>query len=448
MAGHWCPYCRINKETRQAANHTKAELWSLAKLQDHLDHLEALPKRPTAQEKQGVVCQPLLSRVPLRNLVPPVLHMELGLINLIIDYTERWVHVLFDPAPSVEVEAARLTRLDCLRRREQAEEAVEAFHADCRLLSLLSQIEDLQEALNEGEEEELLQLQAEELELQGAVDEAERALASAKARETKLSKTFGRLTWPTVLRIEEEIYLAWSIRRPSYHGGDFVGPACRLIMRLAETLLGAIADLLLSIPATDRSSGVSDDDIHHFTAAITRLLQYGDAIFAIARKGEREVAQADRIACAKYIPRFCRVWRLLRLPATIKFHILEDHLLDNLGNVERLEDSTEQQHQISHSFEMRNRIADYKKKVQVASRLEAIRNNPAVQQEKARVLQATRRVKRKDACDERIEIETKRRRGARLQLLEMDEVNFVPRVDSILLEQLQAYADQRDEDNA
>jgi hypothetical protein len=450
MAGHWCPYCKINKETRQAANHTKAELWSIPKLQDHLEYLESdlLPRTPTAQDILGVKCRPLLTNVPLRNLVPPVLHMELGLVNYIIDYMERWIHVLFDPAPSADLEGARLARLDALREKESAKDALEAFYADCQLYSLVSRQEDLGEVLNAEEEEELMDLREEEMAWEDALAEADKSLAKAKATENKLAKSCGRLTRPIILRIEEEVYHAWSIRRPTYHGGDFIGTSCRLIMRLAETIIGSIGELLLAVPEEDRSSDVSDEDIQQFTAAIIRLLQYGDAIFAIARKGEREVVQADRNACTKYIALFCRLWRLIGLPSTIKLHIMEDHLLDGLGNGERLEDATEQQHQIGHSFEVRSRIAQYEKKASVASRQEAVRNNPQVKGEIERVLTETSRLKRKQVHRERVDEETKRRREGRLRLLDDDteEIDSFPKVDNILLETLQAYAATREED--
>jgi hypothetical protein len=206
-------------------------------------------------------------------------------------------------------------------------------------------------------------------------------------------------------------------------------------------------ELLLEIPIEDRSSDVSDEDIHQFAAATTRLLQYGDAIFSIARKGAREITQDDRIACSKYVPLFCRLWRLIGLPSTIKLHILEDHLQDNLGNGERLEDATEQQHQIGHSFEVRSRISDFKKKSGVAARHEAVRNNPHVKGEIDRVLKDTSRVKRKQMNQAKINEETKRRRARRLHLLDADvkEIDSFPNRTTILLDTLKAYAAIREE---
>jgi hypothetical protein len=447
MSGYWCPYCKINKKRRSTATHAKAELWSINSLQEHLQYVEnGIGRRKTAQEIMGVVSAPLLP-IPLANLIPPVLHMELGLINNIVDFAETWIHALFDPSPSVEMEAARLGRLDCLRKQESTKDALDAFYTGCRLISLTSRLEDLGETLNADEEEELLQLQDEEVELENAFKKANTAWASAKAHETKLAKAFGRLTRPTILRIEEEVYLAWNIRRPSYHGGDFIGTTCRAIMAIAEAVVGGIGDLLLDVPDVDRVTGVTDDAIRQFTAAICQLLQYADAIFAIARKGEQEITQVDRENCAQYIPLFCRLWRVVGLPTTIKFHILEDHLLDRLGNGERLEDATEQQHQISYSFEQRNRISDYKKKVKVASRHEAVRNHPKLKEEKERVLLQTSRPKRREMYKEKIEHERKRRRGERLHLLDANEVEVFPLIDSILLEQLLALVGERAERN-
>jgi hypothetical protein len=101
---------------------------------------------------------------------------------------------------------------------------------------------------------------------------------------------------------------------------------------------------------------------------------------------------------------------LIDLPPTIKFHLLEDHLVDYLGNGERLEESTEQQHQISHSFEVRSRIADFIKKRRVFGRQEAVRNNEGVQKEMERVLKGTARAKRAELSQLRMEDETKKRR--------------------------------------
>jgi hypothetical protein len=452
MSGHWCPYCQANKATMKAANHAQADPWTIARLQEHLLHLEGLPKQPRAQVRKGVVGAPLLTAIPLADLMPPVLHMEIGLINYIINFMELWIHALLDPAPSLELEAARLARLACLRAKDSASEALEAFYGDPfsggALLALIARQEDLDELLDEQDLEAMSLLKEEQVILQEAIVASEKAFASAKAAERKLSKSFGRLNRPIVLRIEEEIYHAWSIRRPSYHGGDFVGTTCRLLMAQAESVVGSIGDLLVAVPSADRATGVTDEELQQFTAAITRLLQYADAIFGIARKGEREVSQADHINCAQYVSRFCRLWRLIGLSTTIKFHILEDHLLGKLGNGERLEDSTEQQHQISYTFEQRNRIADYKKKARVASRHEAIRNNPRVRAEAQRVLEETSRPKRKEANRQRLDEDRKRKREGRLRLLEMEEITEFPQVDSVLLEQFQAnLAIQEEEEN-
>jgi hypothetical protein len=140
---------------------------------------------------------------------------------------------------------------------------------------------------------------------------------------------------------------------------------------------------------------------------------------------------------------------LIGLSSTIKFHILEDHLQDNLGNGERLEDATEQQHQIGHSFEVRSRIADFEKKALVASRHEAVRNNPQVKDEIDRVLQETSRVKRKQVNRARMDEQTKRRREGRLHLLDDDvkEISVFPNRHNILLETLRVYAAAREEGN-
>jgi hypothetical protein len=443
MAGNWCPYCRINKTSRSTPSHPRADPWTLQSMHQHLLYLqgEQAPRIPTPQDVMGIVRAPLISHIPIDNLVPPVLHMEIGMINNVMKLVEGWIHVLFDPAPSVDLEAARLATVDALRNKQLAKDDLDAFYTDCHLYSLLSRQEDLGEVLNEAEEEELGDLKAEEKEWERALAEAGRALNRAKAIDNKLSKSFGRLTRPIILRIEEEVYLAWSIRRPSYHGGDFIGTTCRLIMKYAEAILGSIRDLLIAVPQEERSSDVSDEDVLQATAAFTRLLQYGDAIFSIARKGEREVSQADRNACSQYVPLFCRLWRLVGLPSTLKLHILEDHLLDHLGNGERLEDATEQQHQIGHSFEVRSRISQFEKKAAVASRLEAVRNNQGVKDEINRVLKETSRSKRKRVNKEKGERETARRREGRLRLLDDDceEIDSFPSVESILMETLHAY---------
>jgi hypothetical protein len=152
----------------------------------------------------GIVVPTLISNVPLSRLVPPILHMEIGLISNIINYTERWIHVLFDPSPSLVVEVARLTRLDCLPKRDQSITAVDAFYGDCRLLSLLSRMEDLEEGLNDAEEEELLQLQLEESQLEERVVNGRASVEIGAGARNKAFKVF----WQ---KIEEEIYLEWRL---------------------------------------------------------------------------------------------------------------------------------------------------------------------------------------------------------------------------------------------
>jgi hypothetical protein len=214
----------------------------------------------------------------------------------------------------------------------------------------------------------------------------------------------------------------------------------QLIMHLAETIVGAIIDLLLAVPASDRPTEVTDADIRQYMGGIMRLLQYGDAICSIARKGEREVVQVDRENCAQYVARYCRLWRLMGFSSTMKLHILEDHLVDKLGNGERLEDATEQQLQMSYAFECRTRIACHETKQRVAAQQEAIRNNPDVKSEINRVLGESSCPKRKEANQGRIDEEIKRKRAGRLRLLDTEEIKVVPKIDCILLDQLLAYS--------
>jgi hypothetical protein len=186
--------------------------------------------------------------------------MEIRLVNNIVECLETWCHALFDPSPSIELEVARLSRLDSMRARNAANNALDAFYADAfsggNFLALLSRQEDLGEVLGVQELDEFDRLQVEEAACQAVVKTTSKSVASAKAIENKLGKSLGRLSRPIILRIEEEVYLAWSVHCPSYHGGDFIGTSCRLVIGLAEAVIGSIATLLLAVPLADGPAAV------------------------------------------------------------------------------------------------------------------------------------------------------------------------------------------------
>jgi hypothetical protein len=59
MGSTWCPYCRVIKTTRADPTHTKAALWSIEELQEHVVTIQEgvgpRRRRLTAKEKMGVV---------------------------------------------------------------------------------------------------------------------------------------------------------------------------------------------------------------------------------------------------------------------------------------------------------------------------------------------------------------------------------------------------------
>jgi hypothetical protein len=389
---------------------------------------------------------PMLDAVPLARWGIPILHCELGLVNYIINIAEAWVHTLFDPAPSEELELARRLRLRRQKERKACEEAIDNFQSDASGGLALMGLETDLAAPNLSAEatrelKELIKvLKSEEQQLRSERDDAKALLRFAKTSETKLAKGFGRLARPTCLAIENVVYKAMKITRPPYHGGDFVGTTCRLILKEAADLFDRISALLLALD--EQASGVTDEEIGQFTAVMTRLLQHGDAIFATARKGERQLTAEERVDCASHIKRFCRLWRLIRLPVTVKLHLIEDHLMDYLGNGERLEDAMEQHHQVSNTFEVQTRMSDYGKKSIVASNIEARRKDPAMLAARETMIDATKREKRREKGAIQQREAKKQRVDNRYELLALEELTVFPARDNVLFRALAAAVEE------
>ncbi len=66
--------------------------------------------RLTAQDKKGVSSAMHYKSLTPKNFVPPLLHLEIGMVNLVWDSFENWIDNVAEMVPPLEQDARRKLR--------------------------------------------------------------------------------------------------------------------------------------------------------------------------------------------------------------------------------------------------------------------------------------------------------------------------------------------------
>jgi hypothetical protein len=156
----------------------------------------------------------------------------------------------------------------------------------------------------------------------------------AKEAYDKMQKA-RQLTKGSFCSLMEEIYDQIKAKRQHYHGGDFNGVSCRIIMREHRDLIRHIKDLAVIIKGDDADS----NEMEEFLDTIGQLLHTLDYIWASVRGVEMIDPSAEQLRDLKSACAIAEThWNMLELSVTPKAHLMFHHLVDQMGELGGLAD--------------------------------------------------------------------------------------------------------------
>ena len=397
MGGHWCIWCKVTLAERQSTASHDVSLWSLHELQDKaafIDASAAAGRKLKPHESLGVRMGPLMTSFEFDRILPPPLHVKLGLVNKIVSSLMTWLQHAIDPPATDEIQVLQDTEIMALLDYEHQETLLHEWDMDeeggVLLESLQSEFDNIAETAQQKRDikDAMEPLKQERDDLLQQVKDAAASSRKATAARNKASTALRRHQCPTRIRIEDEVLHEFSIEREKYHGGELVGGSCTKLMRNADAVFDAIRTLLKAIPPLQRQA--NDNDIDDLCFTLARLLKHLDASFSIAYKGAKTVTQEDKIKFKAHVKKIDKLWKACDLGYPVKLHVLVAHMPDYLGNGERTEEFMEQQHQLSAVFESRGRCHGDIKKRKLQADLEALRNDDEIKAVGREILEKNR----------------------------------------------------------
>lgn len=114
-----------------------------------------------------------------------------------------------------------------------------------------------------------------------AKENLKKALATHKASNGGMDYT------KPVRELCEEILVQHVIERPAYHGGEFVGNMCRLLMEKAQVVMGALKDTLTEY-MIGKKNAKTIEEVGKYCDEIGASLKLFDSLLSILRKTEVE----------------------------------------------------------------------------------------------------------------------------------------------------------------
>ena len=126
----------------------------------------------------------------------------------------------------------------------------------------------------------------------------------------------------------EKVLMKHEIKRGAYHGGTFQGPDCRRATKNAETIFNELHPVLVE---NNRDEGMTEEGIRALCDDCANLLHTIDAIYSKFLKWYMEWDDEAKVAASELkvlIKSALKQARALGISITPKWHLLEDHILD------------------------------------------------------------------------------------------------------------------------
>jgi len=216
------------------------------------------------------------------------------------------------------------------------------------------------------------------------VDEVESIKKELADAKTQMDSTYAvhRNEYESLWYEIERIYLEPNgVRQESYHGDNLIGPACRDIMANCNVICDGIeAYVLGKLEHKGIVVDILNQQIQFQIQIYKTCFQCFDGLFVCLRRksDDFESLEARSDIAKSFLDASMTCWRLLKMSVTPKLHILEDHMVDMMIFLKKVElfneEFIEQSHQIGKKCNLLIKIRDICKKFKAMSELEHARH--------------------------------------------------------------------------
>jgi len=262
-SSYWCPWCLLSRIQWQQSADNVGEKRTREFLNQTFDAItNDAQKRLQPTDKKGVSCALHYKSLGPENFVPPLLHMEMGMVNQVWEHLEEWIDDKVENVPPDE-KAARLSLLDaqeCLERATREKEVakitvsveIRQKKGEVKTLQRERKRKDIANDVKVELDARITLLQAIIKEQEGlekrindSFKDAQGLVKSSKKKIEDLKSARGKPE--SSISADLELTLAnYTVSRAAYHGGEFNGVCCRRIVQSAKPICDEIRHILLS----------------------------------------------------------------------------------------------------------------------------------------------------------------------------------------------------------
>jgi hypothetical protein len=341
------------------------------------------------------------------HFVPPLLHLEMGMVNNVWDDFEEWIDNAVEIVPPHEKDArdALLLSKDALALAiDEKKEGDQKINIEIREKNAEAKLlkSELRKRTIDNERRQELHLRLTLLEtfveqqrnqlkaLKDKVKSCQEAHTSCKKNLETYRSERGK---PEASIVAEMEYLLeqFKISRASYHGGDFNGVCCRRLVASAKPISDEVRQILIR----KKDEACEDATINKKVDGIEVILGLLDAAFAYLNI--LHPTEEDKIKAREAVDALSRHWRKMGLRVTLKAHVVEKHVNEfnmKWGVGDKEESFVEQGHQIGlrdnrHYAGLKNFI----KRTESTMKERCNATHPLVLQQQQGVVQQTKRTK-------------------------------------------------------
>jgi hypothetical protein len=405
-SSYWCPWCLSSRPEWQLlpSNQLSTERTAEFQQEMHEKILRDTRKQLNPTDKKGVSCEMQYKSLTINNFVPPLLHLEMGMVNLVWDDFELWIDNDVEMIPSHEQEARRkvseastlldvavaerkeadstitidirqkkaeLKVLKSELRRDRNPESIENLHTRIALLeTFISEQTNAMKRLKDN------------------VKNCQDQLLSWKKKMADYKMERGKPEASIVAEIE--ILLdQYRISRGSYHGGDFNGVCCRKLVGNAKPITVEIRRILIA----KKNEQCNESAVNKKMDDLEQLLGLLDSAYAylsILYPNETEKQNAENAVSA-----LMHFWRNMSLNLTLKAHVIECHACpfnNKWGIGDKEESFVEQGHQVGAKDNSRYaRLTNFVKKSESTLNARQKSTHPLVLEQQQKIEKATKK---------------------------------------------------------
>ena len=371
FCGNWCLYCMLKKSEwikqhqEKDSIHCEARSWTIEELlATSLTNQQADGQVDEDFEEtfsKGVRDAPLWDFIPIKNVIPPTLHILLGLGNDIVSKLTEWLDNRIEKLSPDEIEARNMSLLAhisveeasvtaTIMKQEHSELVAQRVHVNKQLKGFRNLTVEEQKEFKEEKEQlvnhKIPQARLNKEDADVNLKDKKKQKSVAELKEAQCRKDRGHGERCVRVMIERNIFPKYKMKFSDYHGGDMVGPSLRQMMANGKEVFADIATLVNEVKS---NSAVKEEEINEQCESFGRLCSLMDGIFSKVNTKRGEVEEEVIVALEKELDLARHEWKRVGLNQTPKFHLLLDHVAPMLrligGFVDMGEDVIERFHQ-------------------------------------------------------------------------------------------------------